>query len=68
MPEGGRPGLPSLFEHAHTYAAIEGCIARVARGELRVVIDRTFALKDAVAARTHVESRSVFGRVVMRPH
>jgi len=56
------------FEHARTYAAIEECIARVAKGELRVVIDRSFALKDAAAAHTHVESRSVFGRVVMRPH
>ena len=55
------------FEYARTYAVISECIARVARGELRVVIDREFALKDAAQAHTYVESRAAFGRVLMRP-
>ncbi len=54
-------------EYARTHAVIAACIDRVIRGELRVAIDRKFALADAVAAHTHVESRSVFGRVVMLP-
>lgn len=55
-------------EHARTYRVIEECIAKVAAGKLRVVIDRTYGLKDASEAHRHVESRSVFGRVVMLPH
>jgi NADPH:quinone reductase-like Zn-dependent oxidoreductase len=55
-------------EHARTYRVIDECIAKVAAGNLRVVIDRTFGLKDAAEAHRHVESRSVFGRVVMLPH
>jgi NADPH2:quinone reductase len=56
-----------VAEHARTYGVIAECIARVARGELRVVIDRKFALTDAAKAHATVESRSVFGRVVMLP-
>jgi NADPH2:quinone reductase len=54
-------------EHARTYDAIAGCIARVAAGELRVVIAHEYALADAAQAHAHSEQRSVFGRVVMLP-
>ena len=54
-------------EHARTYRDIADCIARVARGELRVVIERKYALADAAKAHAHIEDRSVFGRVVMLP-
>ncbi len=54
-------------EHARTYGVIAECIARVARGELRVVIERKYALADAAQAHAHIEDRSVFGRVVMLP-
>jgi NADPH2:quinone reductase len=40
---------------------------RVASGGLRVEIDRTFTLAEAVAAHAHIESRRAFGRVVMTP-
>src|SRR5262249_33941064 len=40
-------------EHARTHAVIAECIARVARGELRVVIERKYALADAAKAHTH---------------
>jgi NADPH2:quinone reductase len=39
----------------------------VARGELRVVIDRTFSLSDAAAAHAYIESRKAFGRVLLTP-
>jgi len=52
-------------EHARTHAMIAECIARVSAGELRVVIERKYALADAVKAHIHVEDRTVFGRVVM---
>jgi NADPH2:quinone reductase len=54
-------------EPARAYGVIAECIARVASGDLRVVIERKYALADAVKAHTHVEDRSVFGRIVMLP-
>jgi NADPH:quinone reductase len=46
---------------------IEGLLRRVADGELRVVIDRVFALADASEAHRYIESRQAFGRVLLRP-
>lgn len=48
-------------------AMVESLIARVAAGELQVVIDEVFPLADAAAAHRHVESRRAFGRVLLRP-
>jgi NADPH2:quinone reductase len=42
-------------------------LEEVAKGELRVVIDRTFALSDAAAAHAYIESRKAFGRVLLAP-
>lgn len=42
-------------------------LAKVASGELRVEIDRSFALADAANAHAHAESRKAFGRVVLTP-
>lgn len=50
-----------------THDMIAGHIRDVARGELKVVIDRRFALSDAAAAHAHIESRQAFGRVVLVP-
>ncbi len=55
------------YEQARTYDAIAECIARVASGELRVVIAHEYALAEAARAHAHSEQRSVFGRIVMRP-
>jgi NADPH2:quinone reductase len=55
------------FEGPRTHGVIDECIARVARGELQVVIDRRFALSDAVAAHKYAESRVAFGRILMVP-
>jgi NADPH:quinone reductase len=55
------------YELARVHAAIDECIARVVRGELRVIIDREFALEHAARAHEYVESRAAFGRVVMVP-
>lgn len=56
-----------LAEYPRVHAMIADLIGRVASGELRVVIDRTFPLADADAAHEHIESRKAFGRVVMTP-
>ncbi len=39
----------------------------VARGELRVVIDRAYPLAEAADAHAYLESRAAFGRVVLVP-
>jgi len=39
----------------------------IAKGELRVVVDRTFPLSEAAAAHEYIESRQAFGRVVLIP-
>jgi NADPH2:quinone reductase len=39
----------------------------IAKGELKVVIDRTFPLSEAAAAHEYIESRQAFGRVVLLP-
>jgi len=54
-------------EHARTSAAIAESIASVARGDLQVVIAKKFPLAEAADAHRYVESRAVFGRVVMLP-
>jgi NADPH:quinone reductase len=56
-----------LNEFPRTHAMIAELLERVARGEIQVVIDRTFPLAEAAAAHTYIESRQAFGRVVMTP-
>jgi len=54
-----------LFPRA--YPMIAGHLADIARGELRVVIDRAFPLSEAGAAHAYIESRQSFGRVLLVP-
>jgi NADPH2:quinone reductase len=42
-------------------------IDRAARGELEVVIDKTFLLSDAAGAHAYIESRQAVGRVLLIP-
>lgn len=56
-----------LSEYARIHPMIGEMLERVASGELRVEIDRTFPLAEAAAAHEYVESRQAFGRVVMTP-
>ncbi|MFN0094687.1 MAG: zinc-binding alcohol dehydrogenase family protein [Dehalococcoidia bacterium] len=50
-----------------TRAMIERLIGRVASGELKVAIDRTFPLSDAEGAHRYIEARKAFGRVLLIP-
>jgi NADPH2:quinone reductase len=52
-------------EYPRAHALVGECLQRVASGELRVVIDRTFALAEAAQAHAWIEGRNAFGRVVM---
>jgi NADPH2:quinone reductase len=54
-------------EYPRVHALIGDLIERVGSGELRVEIDRSFPLAEAVAAHEYVESRKAFGRVVLAP-
>jgi len=56
-----------LSEYPRVHAMITDLLERVANGGLRVEVDRTFQLAEAVAAHAYIESRQAFGRVVMAP-
>jgi NADPH:quinone reductase len=60
-------GASILPEYARIHPMIGDLLARVAAGELQVVIDRTFPLAEAAAAHAYIESRKAFGRVVITP-
>lgn len=49
------------------HKVVEQIISDVAKGDLRVVIDRSFPLSDAEAAHAFIESRQAFGRVLLIP-
>src|SRR6202453_772035 len=49
------------------HALIAGHLEAIGRGELKVVIDRTFPLSDAAGAHAYIESRQAFGRVLLVP-
>ncbi|MGH7926130.1 MAG: zinc-binding dehydrogenase, partial [Candidatus Binatus sp.] len=49
------------------HSMIQRLIDEAARGELKVVIDRTFPLSEAGAAHAYIESRQAVGRVLLIP-
>ena len=56
-----------VSEYARIHPMIGEMLERVARGELKVEIDRTFPLAEAAAAHEYIESRKAVGRVVLTP-
>ncbi|HUS82582.1 MAG TPA: zinc-binding dehydrogenase [Dehalococcoidia bacterium] len=64
-------GFSLGLEMAKNTERVRDMIARhledVARGSLRVVIDRTYPLSEAAAAHAYIESRKAFGRVLLVP-
>lgn len=60
-------GAEMSLNAARCRAMIEQLLADVAKGELTVVIDRTFPLSDAEGAHRYIESRAAFGRVLLIP-
>lgn len=56
-----------LLLRPSTYGSIAKIIDEVARGEIKVVVDRTFPLSEAEEAHRYIESRQSFGRVVLVP-
>lgn len=58
-------GAEIMTDRAHDM--IQQLIEQAARGELQVVIDRTFPLSEAAAAHAYIESRQAVGRVLLIP-
>jgi NADPH:quinone reductase len=56
-----------LLLSPRVHALIAGHLDAIARGGLRVVIDRSYPLADAGAAHAYIESRQSFGRVLLVP-
>jgi NADPH2:quinone reductase len=56
-----------LLLNPRVHPMIAGHLEDIARGELKVVIDRAFPLSDAAAAHAYIESRQSFGRVLLTP-
>lgn len=68
----GNQSLSGVFLGAEIFTDrvhnnIQKMIDEIAKGELKVVLDRNFALKDAAAAHKFIESRKAFGRVTLTP-
>jgi NADPH2:quinone reductase len=60
-------GGAMMTELPRVHAMIADLLEKVASGDVRVVIDRTFLLAEAADAHAYIESRQAFGRVVMTP-
>jgi NADPH2:quinone reductase len=60
-------GAEFSVQPERTRRMVERLIERVATGELKVVVDREFALSEAAEAHRYIESRKAFGRVVLVP-
>jgi NADPH:quinone reductase len=56
-----------LLLSSRPHAMIAGHLDAIGRGELKVIIDRTFPLSDASGAHAFIESRQAFGRVLLIP-
>jgi NADPH2:quinone reductase len=69
---GGNRSLSGVFLGAEiatdrVYNNIQRLIDEAAKGELQVVIDRTFPLSAAAEAHAYIESRRAVGRVLLIP-
>ena len=69
---GGNQSLSGVFLGAEIFTDrvhdnIQNLIDDIAKGELKVVLDKSFPLKDAAAAHEYIESRKAFGRVTLIP-
>ena len=58
-------GAEIAMDRAHNN--IQRLIDDVGKGELKIVIDKTFPLREAAAAHAYIESRAAVGRVLLIP-
>ena len=60
-------GLETFRSAARVVSLMDALLRDIAKGELKVVVDRTYPLSEAAAAHAYIESRAAFGRVVLVP-
>lgn len=60
-------GLETFRSAARVVPMMDKLLADIAKGELKVVIDKTYPLSEAAAAHAYIESRAALGRVVLVP-
>jgi NADPH2:quinone reductase len=60
-------GLEAVRNTARVVRMMNEILRDIARGELKVVVDRTYPLAEAATAHAYIESRKAFGRVVLIP-
>jgi NADPH2:quinone reductase len=60
-------GAELFFSPGRVHPMIQRHVEAVARGDLQVVVDRTYPLSEAAAAHAYIESRQAFGRVLLVP-
>jgi NADPH2:quinone reductase len=60
-------GAELAMNRDRAWRMIEQLLADVAKGDLRVILDRTFPLADAAKAHEYIESRQALGRVLLTP-
>jgi NADPH2:quinone reductase len=60
-------GAEMMMQPERTGPLVADLLERVASGELRVAIDRSFPLADAAEAHRYIEGRQAFGRVLLIP-
>jgi NADPH2:quinone reductase len=60
---------PGIFpqEHDRCFAVVASLIDDVAKGRLKVLIDRVFPLAEAAQAHRYILERKAFGRVLLKP-
>ncbi len=60
-------GLETFRSAARVVPMMDQLLADIAKGELKVVVDKTYPLSEAAAAHAYIESRAALGRVVLVP-
>lgn len=60
-------GAELMMNGERARANVQRLIGDVSKGELKVVIDKTYPLSKAADAHAYIESRQAFGRVVLIP-
>ena len=60
-------GLETFRSSARVVPMMNALLSDIAKGELKVVVDRTYPLSEAAAAHAYIESRAALGRVVLVP-
>jgi NADPH2:quinone reductase len=63
-----RPSIfPFIKDRARLEAMSSNLFAAMRRGVVKAEIDQVFALKDAAAAQSALESRATTGQTILRP-